>query len=234
MTNFMKEALSRQQMNISEKAVGQFMEYMDLLLDWNSRMNLTAITDKEQIIQKHFIDSLALLKYMNVSGKVIDVGCGAGFPGLPLKIACDEIQLTLLDSLNKRIGFLNEVMERLSIENAVAVHGRAEDAAFDKSHRQVYDIAVSRAVGRLHLLCEYCLPFVKKGGVFVAYKGFDVEDELGEAQKAIKEMGAVLERVEKIEFGEEFSRSLIFIRKKYDTSMKYPRKPALIAKKPII
>ena len=234
MTNFMEAALSRCQMNISEKAIGQFMEYMGLLLDWNTRMNLTAITDKEQIVLKHFIDSLILMKYMDIEGKMIDVGCGAGFPGLPLKIACDNVELTLLDSLNKRILFLNEVVEKLGIENAWAVHGRAEDTASHKNHRQKYDIAVSRAVGRLHVLCEYCLPFVKIGGVFVAYKGFDVGEELEEAQKAINEMGASLERVEKIEFDREFSRSLIFIRKNRDTSSKYPRKPALIAKKPII
>ena len=234
MIKFMEAALKRSQMNISEKALGQFMDYMDLLLDWNTRMNLTAITDKEQIVLKHFIDSLMLMKYMDLDGKMIDVGCGAGFPGLPLKIANEKIELTLLDSLNKRIVFLNEVIEKLGIENTQALHGRAEDIAFHKSHRQKYNIAVSRAVGRLHVLCEYCLPFVRIGGVFVAYKGFDVEEELEEAQKAIKEMGAALERVEKIEFGGEFSRSLIFIRKKQDTSSKYPRTPALIAKKPII
>ena len=234
MDKFMENALSRYQMNISEKALSQFMEYMDLLLDWNERVNLTAITDRKQIVLKHFIDSLVLVKYMDTEGKVIDVGCGAGFPGLPLKIANENMELTMLDSLNKRIVFLNEVVEKLSISKTQALHGRAEDTAFDKNHRQVYDIALSRAVGRLHVLCEYCLPFVKIGGVFVAYKGFDVEEELEEAKKAIDEMGAVLEKVEKIEFDQEFSRSLIFIRKIRDTSAKYPRKPAIIAKKPII
>jgi len=233
--NFMNEALCRYEMNIAVNRIENFIRYMDLLLDWNNRVNLTAITDKEQIVLKHFVDSLALVKYMDISGaKMIDVGCGAGFPGLPLKIANDNIELTLLDSLNKRIVFLNEVIEDIGLFDVKALHGRAEDAAFDSSQRQSYDIAVSRAVARLNVLCEYCLPFVKVGGVFVAYKGYDVDEELEEAQKAIREMGAVLEKVEKIDFDMEFSRSLIFIRKKYDTSLKYPRKPALIAKKPII
>jgi len=219
---------------ISPENLAKLELYMDLLLYWNEKMNLTAITDKEEIIIKHFLDSLILLKFEGLEGKkLIDIGTGAGFPGLALKIAQNSLSVTFMDSLKKRIDFLEEVISKLGLESVEAYHSRAEDLGHGDSFREVFDIATSRAVARLNILCEYALPYVKTGGIFVAYKGPEYEEELAEAISAIEILGGKLEKVEKFKL-EEHPRSLIFIRKLSQTPLKYPRKSNIITRKPII
>ena len=224
---------------LSEKQEQQFMKYYQLLLEWNQRVNLTSITDYENVINKHFLDSLCLVKIPDVVGgakkKVIDVGTGAGFPGIPLKIIFPEIQLTLLDSLNKRINFLNILVEELELDNVTAIHGRAEELGKNKEYREVFDLCVSRAVAHLSVLSEYCIPLVKVNGDFIPYKSGNVQEELEEAQGAVKLLGGCVR--DKIDFtvpNSDMSRSLIRIEKKYATPGKYPRKSGTPGKSPLV
>lgn len=175
----------------------QFQKYYELLIEWNKVMNLTAITEYEEVVDKHFIDSLSIEKAvdLNIIEKVIDVGTGAGFPGIPLKIVYPHLKITLLDSLNKRINFLNEVISKLKLENIEAIHGRAEDIAKDKKYREQYDISVSRAVANLSTLSEYSLPFVKVGGLFISYKAEKADEEIKKAEKAVSVLGGKIEKI---------------------------------------
>ena len=219
---------------ISPESSAQLKRYMSLLLSWNKKINLTTITNKDEIIIKHFLDSLMLLKFEELKDKrLIDIGTGAGFPALVLKIVQSSLKVTLMDSLRKRLVFLDEIISDLGLENAETYHSRAEDSANDPNLRENFDIAASRAVARLNTLCEYALPYVKTGGVFVAYKGAEYCEEIKEAAAAIEILGAKLERVEEFKLGEH-SRCLIFIRKLSQTPPNYPRKSNAIAKKPII
>ena len=208
-------------------------EFSRLLLEKNQVMNLTAITDPDQVATLHFLDSLAVWQGADLSGKdVIDVGTGAGFPGVPLKIAHPDIRLTLLDSLNKRVDFLREVCEALSLVDVECVHGRAEE--FAAGHRERYDAAVSRAVANLRLLAELCLPLVKVGGVFLAMKSTDCEEELAEAKNAIKLLGGKTERVVDYTIPTtDVVHRLVVIRKLSPTPAKYPRRFAQIKKQPL-
>lgn len=214
----------------------QFFEYYRLLVQWNEFMNLTAITEMEEVMEKHFVDSLALSKAAEV-GKIetlIDVGTGAGFPGIPLKIAYPHLRVVLLDSLNKRVKFLNTVIEALGLTDIQAVHGRAEDAARQKAYREQFDAAVSRAVANMASLSEYCLPFIKVGGVFVPYKSGNIEEELKDAGKAVKTLGGTIRRVEKFQLPDtDIERSLVLIKKTERTDKRYPRKAGLPSKEPI-
>lgn len=214
----------------------QFFEYYRLLVQWNEFMNLTAITEMEEVMEKHFVDSLALSKAAEV-GKIetlIDVGTGAGFPGIPLKIAYPHLRVVLLDSLNKRVKFLSTVIETLGLTNIQAVHGRAEDAARQKDYREQFDAAVSRAVANMASLSEYCLPFIKVGGVFVPYKSGNIEEELKDAGKAVKTLGGTIRRVEKFQLPDtDIERSLVLIEKTERTDKRYPRKAGLPSKEPI-
>lgn len=214
----------------------QFFEYYRLLVQWNEFMNLTAITEMEEVMEKHFVDSLALSKAAEV-GKIetlIDVGTGAGFPGIPLKIAYPHLRVVLLDSLNKRVKFLNTVIEALGLTDIQAVHGRAEDAARQKAYREQFDAAVSRAVANMASLSEYCLPFIKVGGVFVPYKSGNIEEELKDAGKAVKTLGGTIRRVEKFQLPDtDIERSLVLIEKTERTDKRYPRKAGLPSKEPI-
>jgi len=220
---------------ISPEAEELLEQYMDLILLWNEKMNLTAVTDRDQIIIKHFLDSLMLIKYEQLEGKtLIDIGTGAGLPGLVLKIAEDGLNVVLLDSLSKRITFLDEVITRLGLKDVSAYHSRAEDGVREPGMRESFDIAVSRAVAKLGTLCEYCLPYVKVGGLFVAYKGPEYHEELTEAEAAMEALGAKLEKVEEFRLNSDHSRALVFIRKLSQTPSNFPRKPHIIAKKPII
>lgn len=219
---------------INDEQIKKFMNYMNLLLEWNEKINLTAITQPEEVKLKHFVDSLTVLKYINDDDKVIDIGTGAGFPGIPLKIMKENTKITLLDSLNKRINFLNIVIETLNLRNIQAIHGRAEEIARNKLYREKYDVAVSRAVANLSTLTEYMLPFVKVGGKCICMKGANVNEELERAQNAIKELGGEIERVDNFYLSDnDNERNIIVIKKVKETNPKYPRKAGTPSKEPL-
>lgn len=221
---------------LNQAQLKQFTTYKDMLIEWNEKMNLTAITDDREIILKHFVDCLALCSGADMSGKkIIDVGTGAGFPGVPVKIACPDIDITLLDSLNKRITFLNELTKALGLEKTDCVHMRAEDGGNDKGLRESFDMCISRAVANLAVLCEYCLPFVRVGGMFISMKGPDVSQEISEAEKAIKVLGGEISEIKTVSIPEtDINHSLIIIKKIRSTPSKYPRKAGKVKKEPIM
>lgn len=218
---------------LSEKQIKQFDEFYELLVEKNKVMNLTGITEYEEVLEKHFLDSIAIYKDYKVEGKVIDIGTGAGFPGIPLKIAFPEMEVVLLDSLNKRIKFLNEVIEKLGLEKIETIHGRAEDFAIKKEYREQFDYCVSRAVANLASLSEYCLPFVKVGGDFIPYKSGEIDEELKNSQNAVKTLGGKIIEVRKFELPTSGSRSFVRIEKVKNTNKKYPRKAGLPTKEPL-
>lgn len=234
--NILNKALSDLGINLSDKQTNQFIKYYELLVEWNSFMNLTAITEFNEVCLKHFVDSLSLIKAFdcNKDISVIDVGTGAGFPGIPLKIAFPNMKITLLDSLGKRVKFLNEVINLLGLENIEAIHGRAEDFAKPQLLRESFDLCVSRAVANLSTLSEYCLPYVKKDGFFISYKSEKVLDEMKTADKAIKILGG--EIYKQVEFtlpDSDIYRNLFVIKKVNGTPKKYPRKAGLPSKEPL-
>ena len=235
-TNFYKKMAEESEkigIKLPDEQLNEFYEYMQLLLEWNEKMNLTAITDPEEVIKKHFVDSITIKKYIKEKSRLIDVGTGAGFPGIPLKIVDKSIKLTLLDSLNKRINFLNEIIEKLNLKEVNTIHSRAEEYAKNKA-RESYDVAVSRAVADLPILLEYLMPYVKLNGICICMKGPKAQEELERSKKAINILGGKLEKVEKITIDEEMERNLIIIRKIKDTSNKYPRKAGVPTKNPIV
>lgn len=218
---------------ISQKQAEQFYKYMELLLEWNEKMNLTAITDPEEVILKHFVDSLTIIPYLKEADTVLDIGTGAGFPGIPLKILEENKKFTLLDSLNKRIIFLQTVITELELKNIQAIHCRAEE--FVSKEREAYDIVTSRAVARLNVLLEYMLPFVKVGGRCICMKSFEIEEELKEAKKAIEILGGEIEKIDEITLpNTDIKRKIVVIKKVKNTPSKYPRKAGTPAKEPII
>ena len=221
-------------MNIDEEKAIKFEKYKDLLLEWNEKINLTAITEEDEIILKHFIDSCSILKYIENNQKIIDVGTGAGFPGIPLKIMNESLNITLVDSLNKRVNFLNEVIKQLELKNIEAIHSRAEDIGKDDKYREKYDIATSRAVANLSTLLEYLMPFAKVNGMCICMKGPSIENELNEAKKAIKEFGGKLEEVYNFKLpNSDIERNIIIVRKIEKIKLKYPRKAGIPTKEPI-
>lgn len=220
---------------ITQEQAQQFYKYMQLLLEWNEKMNLTAIIEPEEIILKHFIDSLTVIPYLNEANTVLDIGTGAGFPGIPLKIIEPHKEFILLDSLNKRIIFLQEVIKKLNLKNIQAVHGRAEEFIKQRNKRESYDIVVSRAVARLNVLLEYMLPFVKLGGKCICMKAYDIEEELNDAKRAIEVLGGEIEKIDTITLPKsDIKRKIIIIKKVKNTPSKYPRKAGTPAKEPII
>lgn len=228
------DMLNKIGVTLTEKQVNQFLKYYEMLVEKNKVMNLTSITEFDEVIEKHFVDSLQIAQYVDLTQEVsiIDVGTGAGFPGIPLKIAFPEIKVTLLDSLNKRINFLNEVIDELGLEKITALHGRAEDYGKNGTYREQFDYCVSRAVANMSSLSEYCLPFVKVGGSFVPYKSGNIDDELEQAKKAVFLLGGKIEKVEKFALSEA-QRSFVFIKKEKNTAKKYPRKAGLPTKEPL-
>lgn len=228
--------------NLSKEQTEKFMDYYELLVEWNSFMNLTAITDFNEVVLKHFVDSLAIFQVpvfqKRLEGSdisVIDVGTGAGFPGIPLKIVFPDIKVTLLDSLNKRIKFLNEVIEKLNLENIESVHSRAEDLAVKQDYREQYDFCVSRAVANLSVLAELCIPFVKKEGYFISYKSEKIKEEVSVGKKAISILGGKTQSILEYQLPDsDMNRSLLLIRKEKNTPKKYPRRAGTPAKEPLI
>lgn len=233
--------------DLSKEQIEKFMTYYELLIEWNSFMNLTAITDFDEVILKHFVDSLAIYQaeafqkkikesYAEVLEEVslIDVGTGAGFPGIPLKIVFPKMHITLLDSLQKRIKFLNAAIEKLNFKNIKAIHGRAEDFARQALYREKYDFCVSRAVANVSTLAELCIPFVKKGGYFISYKSEKGKEELSAGEKAIETLGGKSETYLEYRLPDsDIGRSLLLIRKEKNTPKNYPRKAGTPAKEPL-
>ena len=232
----MKQAAADYGLALSGQQLQQFNRYYELLVEWNEKMNLTAITEPHEVAVKHMIDSLTAYDERLFAGQisVIDVGTGAGFPGLPLKILCPSIRLTLMDSLNKRVNFLQTVVDELGLEGVRCIHARAEEGARNKAYREQFDIAVSRAVARLPVLCEYCLPFVRRGGHFLALKGMQYQEENEEAAKAIKVLGGSETVLRPVKLpGLDDIRAVITITKGMPTPKAYPRKAGTPAKDPL-
>ena len=232
----LKSCCEKMQIQHSEEMAEQFMNYMSLLLEWNEKMNLTAITEEREVILKHFVDCLSLVPYLKLSEdtKIIDVGTGAGFPGLPVKIACPKVSMTLLDSLQKRIGFLEESIKAMGLEHMECVHSRAEDGGQNPIYREQFDYCVSRAVANLAVLSEYCLPFVKIGGTLAALKGPDASAEIADAEGALQKLGGKVTQVMDVNIPfTDLSHKLVFIEKVSPTPKQYPRKAGKISKSPL-
>lgn len=235
-TSAFEQDLKELGISLSKEQILKFLRYYELLVEWNEKINLTAITEYEDVLKKHFIDSLSLCKAYDLSNdcRVMDVGTGAGFPGLVLKIAFPNLKVVLLDSLNKRIHFLNEVISELGLTEVEAVHGRAEDFAGKPEYRESFSLCVSRAVANLTTLSEYCLPFVKVGGQFISYKSEKISEEITDAAKAISILGGVVKK--QVEFtlpSSDIYRNLVVIEKTKATPKKYPRKAGLPSKEPL-
>lgn len=230
------QGMNELSLNITEKNFEQFMKYYEMLIETNKVMNLTSITDLDEVIVKHFIDSLLIVKSVDLNKIhcMIDVGTGAGFPGIPIKIMFPNIKITLLDSLNKRLKFLNYVIDELKLENIITIHGRAEDIGHMNGTREKFDLCVSRAVANLSTLSEYCIPFVNIGGKFVSYKSSISSGEIEESKKAIKVLGGKIESQETVSLPcSDMQRTLVVIDKIVSTPKKYPRKAGTPSKEPI-
>jgi 16S rRNA (guanine527-N7)-methyltransferase len=232
----MKEAATDVNMSLSEEQYGKFIKYMQLVQEWNKKINLTAITDDEEFIKKHFIDCIKVFKNDKIknANTLIDVGTGAGFPGIPIAIMKEDIKVTLLDSLNKRINFLNLVVKELELKNIVTIHARAEDGARIKTLRENFDIATSRAVANMTVLSEFCLPYVKVNGYFIALKGPAIDEELKECRNALGVLGGKLEEVIELDIeGTDLKHNIVAVNKIKECPISYPRKAGIITKKPL-
>lgn len=234
---FIKEIilkLNEININIDEKTGESFYKYTKLLLEWNEKINLTAIVEPKEIILKHFIDSLTIIKYIEPNKSVIDIGTGAGFPGIPVKIMREDLDITLLDSLNKRIHFLNEVIQKLELKNITAIHARIEEFAKNKQYREAFDVATSRAVANLTTLSEYMLPMVDLKGMAICMKGSEIHEEVSKSKNSIKLLGGKIDKIEEFTLPKsDNGRNLILIKKERQTPGKYPRKPGIPSKEPL-
>lgn len=231
--NLFKKYSNILDISISEKEIFLFYQYMNLLLEWNEKMNLTAITEGKDVILKHFIDSITINKYLQEKNRIMDIGTGAGFPGIPLKILNPQKEFILVDSLNKRIQFLEEVKRELELDNLTLIHSRVEDLAKNNNYRESADVAVSRAVANLRVLVEYMLPFVKKDGIVICMKGPNIEEELEESKNAIEILGGKIESIDNILLPEDLERNIVILKKIKNTPIKYPRKAGIPTKNPL-
>lgn len=233
----LKVAATEYGLNLTEDQISAFNKYYELLYEWNKKINLTAITEPKDVAIKHMVDSLSCFKadLFKENTSLIDVGTGAGFPGLPLKIFYPSLKLTLLDSLNKRVKFLQLVVDELGLKDVEVIHARSEEAARNKKYREKFDLATARAVARLPIICEYCLPFVKDGGTFIALKGRQYEEEATQAQKAIKVLGGEITDIMPVKLPEiDDKRAVIYIKKVKSTPKTYPRKAGTPERNPIV
>lgn len=229
----LKNTAKQIEIELTNKQIEKYYNYMNLLIEWNEKINLTAIVEPKEIILKHFVDSLTIAKYVKENDNMIDVGTGAGFPGIPLAIVKEKNNIILLDSLNKRIKFLEEVKEKLKLENIKTVHGRAEELGKNKKERESYEIATSRAVAPLNILLEYLLPLVKVGGKAICMKGSNIE-EIENSKKALKILGGKIEKIEEITLpNSDIKRNIIIVKKVNKTPAKYPRKAGIPNKEPL-
>lgn len=232
--DYLKEMLAGYGIDINADMAEKFKKYSELLLEWNQKINLTAITDPKEIVIKHFVDSLLLSSAIDIQDQtIVDIGTGAGFPGIPLKIARPKIKLTLLDSLNKRLIFLKEVINNLTLDNVSIIHARAEDGAREKNLRENFSIATSRAVASLPALLEYTLPYVKVGGIFAAMKGPNADEEVEASQNALDILGGELKEIKKYVLPDGSMRNIVIIKKVKKVPSKYPRRGVKISKKPL-
>lgn len=237
MINTLQNGFKKLNLNYDETTDVKFEKYKDLLKEWNNKINITSIEDDEEIYIKHFLDSILLLsnENSNETKSIIDVGTGGGFPGLPLKIVNDNFSVTLLDSLRKRIDFLQEVVNELNLKEVNLIHGRAEDFGKDEKYREKFDICVSRAVAPLNILSEYCVPFVKVGGYFAAYKSENISEEIDTCRNAVEKLGGIIKEVKEISLpNTDIIRKIIIIEKVKETSEIYPRKAGKPSKDPLI
>ena len=236
MSEMLKNRMDRLQIEANENMLEQFDLFYHLLVEWNKVMNLTGITEYEEVVEKHFADSLSLARFLDLNKihTVIDVGTGAGFPGIPLKIAFPHLKVVLLDSLNKRINFLNEVIAKLDLKEIHTIHGRAEEYARKPEYREQFDLCVSRAVANLSVLSEYCIPYIRIGGIFVPYKSGEIDEEVAASRKAVDILGGQIDHIEKFQLPDtDIHRSFVFINKIKNTQKKYPRKAGTPAKEPL-
>ena len=236
MSEMLKNRMDRLQIETNENMLEQFNLFYHLLVEWNKVMNLTGITEYEEVVEKHFADSLSLARFLDLNKihTVIDVGTGAGFPGIPLKIAFPHLKVVLLDSLNKRINFLNEVIAKLDLKEIHTIHGRAEEYARKPEYREQFDLCVSRAVANLSVLSEYCIPYIRIGGIFIPYKSGEIDEEVAASRKAVDILGGQIDHVEKFQLPDtDIHRSFVFINKIKNTQKKYPRKAGTPAKEPL-
>ena len=230
----LKSECEKIQIELEEKHIEKFYKYMQLLLEWNEKINLTAITDPNEVILKHFVDSLTINKYIKDNSTIIDIGTGAGFPGIPLKIIREDLQITLVDSLNKRIKFLEEVIEKLELKNIKPIHARAEELGKNIKYREKFDYATSRAVANLSTLSEYLIPLVKIQGKIISMKGSEVEKELIDSKNAISVLGGKILKIDEFNLpSSDIKRNVIIMEKVKNTPNKYPRKAGTPAKDPI-
>ncbi len=227
------EEIKKNEIDVTDNQVEQFYKYMIGIIDWNTKINVTAITDEKMFIVKHFIDSLTINKYVKGSKSLIDIGTGAGFPGIPLKIINSNTEITLIDSVNKKLNVIRDLSSKINLEKLEIIHTRAEDLAQKKEYREMYDIATTRAVSNISTIVEYMLPFVKINGLAICMKGPNFKEELDNAQKAIEILGGKVEKIESLNVGEEIERNIIVIKKVKNTPNKYPRGQSKPIKEPI-